>query len=142
MPLNEQHSARRMAHLETIVLSCMATQGGPLYDVRFANAVKCKAPMPSQPSTSKHLLSTSYQFQHHFVTSSLVQRVSVLLTASRESQDSLTRSQVHQTSTQVSQKLHRTTLQLMVLLTLYTSTVAQRFPILLTIKSSLIAHSA
>ena len=48
--LSEQHSARLMAHRETIVLDCMATQGGPFYDVKFADAEKSEAPVPSQPS--------------------------------------------------------------------------------------------
>ena len=48
--LNEQHSARLMAHLEKTVLNCMVTQGGPLYDVKFADAVNSiESPVPPQP---------------------------------------------------------------------------------------------
>ena len=41
----EQHSARLMAHLEkkVLTLSCMMTQGDPLYDVKFAEAVSSEA---------------------------------------------------------------------------------------------------
>jgi len=56
---NEQHVARLMAHLETIVLSCMVTQGDPFYDVKLADAVKTSSetPAPSQHSASKPLAS-------------------------------------------------------------------------------------
>ena len=46
---NEQHSARLMAHLEKTVLNCMVTQGDPLYDVKFADAVRSELPVPPQP---------------------------------------------------------------------------------------------
>ena len=52
---NEQHSARLSAHLERVVLTGMVTQGDPLYDVNFANAVTkgSEPPVPSQPSASQ-----------------------------------------------------------------------------------------
>ena len=64
-----------------------------------------------------------------------------LLTASSASPDSQTPSQAQRTSTRVSQKPRRITLRSMVLLTHFTSTVAQRSATPLTIKSLLILHS-
>ena len=48
----EQHSARLMAHLERTVLSCMVTQGDPLYDVKFAEAVGTPVPVASPPESA------------------------------------------------------------------------------------------
>ena len=53
---SEQHSARLNAHLERVVLTGMVTQGDPLYDINFTNAVTPKGsepPVPSQPSASQ-----------------------------------------------------------------------------------------
>jgi hypothetical protein len=49
---NEQHSARLLSHLETVVLSSMTTEGDPLYDVKFADAVRSESAGASGGSSS------------------------------------------------------------------------------------------
>ena len=49
-PTTEQHTARLLSHLEKAVLTCMVTQGDPLYDVKFAEAVG--TPVASPPESA------------------------------------------------------------------------------------------
>ena len=41
---NEQHSAMLLGHLEKVVLSAMTTDGDPLYNVKFSEAVRSPPP--------------------------------------------------------------------------------------------------
>jgi hypothetical protein len=49
---NTQHSARLLAHLETVVLRSMTTAGDPLYNVSFADAVQSESAGASGGSSS------------------------------------------------------------------------------------------
>ena len=56
---NTQHTARLMAHLEKVILGNMTTDSDPLYDVKFAEAVRSECaqpkpqPLPKPPTKPK-----------------------------------------------------------------------------------------